>query len=81
VIDSRDISYAFTNLIANDYYSFSTYLGQRDLRMDADVQKTTILSVYFVILIVRLRGRMISLFGFSLLSKVSLRAIERISTE
>ena len=25
VVDSRDISYAFTNLIANDYYSFSTY--------------------------------------------------------
>ncbi|WVR04843.1 hypothetical protein IAU60_001855 [Kwoniella sp. DSM 27419] len=25
VIDSRDISYAFTNLIANDYYSFKSY--------------------------------------------------------
>ncbi|KAK8847653.1 hypothetical protein IAR55_005512 [Kwoniella newhampshirensis] len=25
VIDSRDISYAFTNLIANDYYSFRSY--------------------------------------------------------
>ena len=23
VIESRDISYAFTNLLANDYYSFS----------------------------------------------------------
>ncbi|WVQ79839.1 hypothetical protein IAT38_001939 [Cryptococcus sp. DSM 104549] len=25
VIDSRDISYAFTNLLANDYYSFRSY--------------------------------------------------------
>ncbi|WWD21740.1 hypothetical protein CI109_106227 [Kwoniella shandongensis] len=25
VVDSRDISYAFTNLIANDYYSFRSY--------------------------------------------------------
>lgn len=25
VVESRDISYAFTNLIANDYYSFSTF--------------------------------------------------------
>jgi hypothetical protein len=71
VIDSRDISYAFTNLIANDYYSFSKYLSMIYTRADADMQKTTILSAYFVILIARPRGRMISLFGFSLPSKVS----------
>jgi hypothetical protein len=88
VIDSRDISYAFTNLIANDYYSFSTYsLFHRVERtlgcsgMDADMQKTTILSAYFVILIARPRGRMISLFGYSLRSKVSVGAIAVISTE
>lgn len=27
VIDSRDISYAFTNLLANDYYSFRESYG------------------------------------------------------
>jgi hypothetical protein len=47
----------------------------------ADKQKTTILSAYFVILIARPRGRMISLSGFSLPSKVSLGAIAVISTE
>jgi len=45
--------------------------------MDADVQKTTIPFVYFVILIARPRGRMILLFGSSLRLKVSLRAIAR----
>jgi len=33
VVDSRDISYAFTNLIANDYYSFSAL---SDSGIDAD---------------------------------------------
>jgi hypothetical protein len=85
VIDSRDISYAFTNLIANDYYSFSKYLPLTGFNgitwTDADKQKTTILSVCFVISIARPRGRMISLFGSSLLLKVSLGAIARIITE
>jgi hypothetical protein len=79
VIDSRDISYAFTNLIANDYYSFSTYLLNRSLNAmakRADNQKTMILSAYSVISIHQRKEKMISLSGSSSLSKVSIVVIQ-----
>lgn len=69
VIDSRDISYAFTNLMANDYYSFSQI--HHCLEKYADVaQRITTIFAYSATLTARQRRRTTSRSGSSSLSKI-----------
>jgi len=80
VIKSRDISYAFTNVLANDYFSFSEFpVPQSPRAMTAhDLQRAMTISAYFVISMNLPRRRMISPFSSSSLSRVSLPAFQPI---
>jgi len=69
VIESRDISYAFTNLIANDYYSISEYRLEV-LRVRCSEQNRTTSSAFFAGSTVRPRRRTILRSSSTSLSRV-----------